>query len=178
MFPFPAAGSAHSRARGSFISENGEGNNAYKIAEQIYNTIPVIYGEVGGTAIIGVRWRAQLAENSKMLASFHALPELDHNEIVGWKNNTKLLNKMSVIWLLDQAMYARNKTRQEITKDVIGWMPARQIDVSFHGATLIERLFHLIHVGDWVSYWCAILHETDPTPVDSITFLKSELAKA
>ena len=39
----------------------------------------------------------------------------------------------------------------------------------------IVRLFHLIHFGDWLSYWCAILNNTDPSPVANINRIKSEL---
>ena len=39
-----------------------------------------------------------------------------------------------------------------------------------------ERFLLLIHYGDWLSYWCAILHNTDPSPVKNIQILKDELS--
>jgi glucose/mannose-6-phosphate isomerase len=38
-------------------------------------------------------------------------------------------------------------------------------------------MFSLLYLGDWVSYYMAILHEEDPTPVAVINHLKSELGK-
>jgi hypothetical protein len=49
--------------------------------------------------------------------------------------------------------------------------------VVVEGNSIVERYLHMIHFGDWVSYWCAILHETDPTPVKKIDQLKKILSK-
>ena len=35
----------------------------------------------------------------------------------------------------------------------------------------------MIHYGDWLSYWCAIAHNTDPSPVSNIDRLKKNLVK-
>ena len=53
----------------------------------------------------------------------------------------------------------------------------KQFEISFNGNTRFERLLHLIHFGDWVSLWCAYLHNTDPSPVEKIANLKNELSK-
>ena len=56
---------------------------ADEIAEQIAGTVPLIYGcEL--TAPVAYRWKCQVNENAKQHAFEHQLPELDHNEIVGW----------------------------------------------------------------------------------------------
>jgi glucose/mannose-6-phosphate isomerase len=33
-----------------------------------------------------------------------------------------------------------------------------------------------VYIGDFVSFYLAILNATDPTPVDRITYLKKQLA--
>ena len=48
------------------------------------DTIPLIYG-AGPMGAVAYRWKTQLNENAKMHAFSHALPELAHNEIVGWQ---------------------------------------------------------------------------------------------
>ena len=46
-------------------------------------TVPLIYGcEL--TVPVAYRWKCQINENAKQHAFEHQLPELDHNEIVGW----------------------------------------------------------------------------------------------
>ena len=139
--------------------------------------IPVIYGESEGTAILALRWKGQLSENSKMLAYHNELPEMNHNEIVGWENNSDLIHQISVIWLKDEKDHPRTNIRQESTRELIGDFASKHEDVSVEGNTLVERYLHLIQYGDWVSYWCAILHQTDPTPVKKIDRLKGILSE-
>ena len=102
---------------------------------------------------------------------------MNHNEIVGWENNLDLINKISIIWLKDKSDHNRTKIRQTSTKTIIDNLAARHEIISVQGSTKVERYLNMIHLGDWVSFWCAILHETDPTPVTKIDKLKEILSK-
>ncbi|MFL3024850.1 MAG: bifunctional phosphoglucose/phosphomannose isomerase [Candidatus Neomarinimicrobiota bacterium] len=152
-------------------------NPAYLLSKKIYKTLPVIYGENESLAILAVRWKGQLSENAKMLAYHNELPEMNHNEIVGWENNLELINKISIIWLNDKSDHPRTNIRQTSTKNIINNLAGRHEIVSVEGSTKVERYLNMIHLGDWVSYWCAILHKTDPTPVKKIDELKKILSK-
>mgnify|MGYP001220559960 FL=1 len=116
-----------------------------------------------------------MCENAKMIAYHNELPEMNHNEIVGWENNSELLNYFSIIWIKDQSDQERVKLRQKITSNILQNLEISQFSIEVSDAQRIVRLFHLIHFGDWLSYWCAILNETDPSPVANINRLKSEL---
>ena len=152
-------------------------NPTYQLAQKIYKTLPIIYGENEATSILAVRWKNQLSENAKMLAFHNELPEMNHNEIVGWENNSELINQLSVIWLTDEGDHPQIAARQEVTREIIGDLPRYHEVVSVEGGSKVERLIHMIHFGDWVSFWCAILHGTDPTPVIKIDKLKRILSK-
>ena len=152
-------------------------NPAYRLSKNIYKTLPVIYGENESLAILAVRWKGQLNENAKMLAYYNELPEMNHNEIVGWQNNYNLMNKISIIWLKDKSDHPRTTIRQSSTRKIINNLASGHQIVKVEGSTKVERYLNMIHLGDWVSFWCAILHETDPTPVDKIDKLKELLSK-
>ena len=162
--------------RDKYCDQNVQ-NPSYAIAKKIYKTIPIIYGENEYTGIIAVRWKGQLSENAKMLAFCNDLPEMNHNEIVGWGNNKTLMKKMSVIWLQDPEDHPKVIARQSTTKDIIGKIASNHETISLRGNTQFNRLIHLVHYGDWVSYWCAVLHQTDPTPVTKIDQLKRIISK-
>ena len=162
--------------RDKYCDQNDQ-NSSYTIAQRIYKTIPIIYGENENTGIIAVRWKDQFSENAKMLAFCNDLPEINHNEIVGWENNKTLLEKISVIWLKDLEDHPQIMARQTATKDIINKITSNHEIISLNGDTKVNRLLHLIHYGDWVSYWCAILHKTDPSPVVKIDQLKRILSK-
>ena len=156
---------------------NDKNNKTWVLSNKIFDTIPIIYGETDNTSIVALRWSNQLSENSKMLAFCNEFPEFNHNEIVGWENNPKLIEKLSIIWLNDESNHERISIRQQITNKILETMVKNQFEISLHGTTRFERLLHLIHFGDWVSLWCAYLHGTDPSPVEKISKLKEELTK-
>jgi len=110
-----------------------------------------------------------------MLAYHNEIPELNHNEIVGWGNNPDLLSELSVIWLRDKNDSKRLQARQDVTRELLNDIDIMQHEVSAEGANNVERLLDLINYGDWLSYWCAILHNTDPSPVEKIDKLKKAL---
>ena len=60
------------------------------------------------------------------------------------------------------------KNVNQLTKNIIDNLAARHEIVTVEGLTKVERYLNMIHLGDWVSFWCAILHKTDPTPVTKI----------
>jgi glucose/mannose-6-phosphate isomerase len=156
-------------------SLNDQKNPTWVLSNKIFETIPIIYGETDNTSIIALRWSNQLSENSKMLAFCNEIPEFNHNEIVGWENNPKLIEKLSIIWLTDESDHERISIRQKISNRILETIVKNQFEISLHGTTRFERLLHLIHFGDWVSLWCAYLHGTDPSPVEKILRLKEEL---
>ncbi len=150
-------------------------NPIYKMAKEIYGMIPIIYGITDTTGVVALRWKGQLCENSKMLAYYNEIPELNHNEIVGWGNNHDLLSELAVIWLRDKNDNERVRARQNITKSLLDDINIIQHEVHAEGANNMERLLYLINYGDWLSYWCAIQHNTDPSPVEKINKLKNAL---
>ena len=159
-------------------SLDSEENPTFSLAKNIYNTFPIIYAEDNTTSIVATRWRGQLSENSKMLSFSSSLPEMNHNEIVGWENNSELLRNISIIWLVDNENYKRNLLRQVETNKIISSLSKNEFFINMDGKSKIERNLKLIHFGDWLSFWCAILHKTDPTPVLKIDQLKSKLSKS
>jgi glucose/mannose-6-phosphate isomerase len=160
--------------RETFTSQEQK-NPAYLYAINLKQFMPVIFGESETTDCIAQRWAAQLAENSKMISRTKTLPELNHNEIVGWHNNPHLLKGSVIIWLVDRTMHERNRKRVDITKELLHGLAATQLQFEGSGSSWSHRLFYLINFGDWISYWCAIAHETDPTSIVAIDALKNRM---
>ena len=90
-------------------------------------------------------------------------------------DNIDLLFDNFIIWLKDENDHERNKYRQNITKNILNEIKIKQFSVVVEGNSFQERFLHMLHFGDWLSYWCALLHKTDPTPVLKIDRLKNRL---
>jgi len=161
--------------RDRYQTEN-EKNPTYQLAHKIYNTIPIIYGSSETTAIAALRLKGQFCENADMLAYHNELPEMNHNEIVGWENNSDAFNHFSILWIKDENDHPRVQLRQEITQKIIEEKNENQYVICVGGSTPNSRFLHLIHFADWVSYWCAIFNHTNPSPVKPIMYLKNELS--
>ncbi|MGQ9804610.1 MAG: bifunctional phosphoglucose/phosphomannose isomerase [Chlorobiales bacterium] len=151
-------------------------NLAVKLARKCFQKLPVIYTSDDFTSAVGVRWRGQICENAKMLAYSNVFPELNHNELVGWNQYKDLLKKTTVIMLHDKSDHPRTAFRMSVTKDIIKKYASDVIDVESEGKSLLTRLFSLILLGDWVSYYLSILNGVDATPVKAIDFLKESLS--
>ena len=61
--------------------------------------------------------------------------------------------------------------------EMLDELEVKQEVIKVAGKSFKERFLLLIHYGDWLSYWCAILHKTDPSPVKNINMLKNKLSK-
>jgi len=152
-------------------------NPIFELAEQLHNKIPIIYSDTSTLGIAAVRLKGQICENSKMLCYHNELPELNHNEIVGWENNSILFSNLFVLWLCDSNDSNRARSRQEVTQTILNEKGVDQFIVEMTGDLFQDRFLNMINYGDWLSYWCAIAHNTDPSPVDNIVRLKKELMK-
>ena len=146
---------------------------AYNVASQLHNHQPIIYAEDSKTAV-AVRFRQQLNENSKKLAWHHVIPEMNHNELVGWRAND---HHYAVVFLRSQDDDERNKQRIEINKEIIGQYTNNIREIWAKGASKMEQALYLIHVVDWVSLYLAEKRGMDPVEVDVIDYLKGELKK-
>ena len=152
-------------------------NPIFELADQIHNKIPIIYSDNSSMNVAALRLKGQICENSKMLCYHNDLPELNHNEIVGWENNSILFDHLFLIWLTDEADNERVKHRMDITQTILKEKKVDQYVIKMTGNLLQDRFLNMIHYGDWLSYWCAIAHNTDPSPVSNIDRLKIELSK-
>ncbi len=154
-----------------------EDNQALRIASLLAGKLPVVYSSVDVMDVVNLRWRGQLSENSKILAYGNLFPEMNHNELVGWKLNEDILKKIVVLMLQDVEDEERIKHRMRITEKIFRKYAANIVDVRSEAKTLLARIFDLIYLGDWVSFYLAVLNGVDPTPVDAISKLKKELDK-
>lgn len=148
-------------------------DSAKKIAKKLVGTTPVIYVARGFEGV-AVRFRQQLNENSKTLCWHHVIPEMNHNELVGWKTN---ISNLSVVYFRNALDYDRNQTRIEINKNILFGFTKNISEVWSSGSSIIENTLYLINYGDWVSWHLSVLNKVDAIEIDVINHLKNELRK-
>ncbi|MEX2601373.1 MAG: bifunctional phosphoglucose/phosphomannose isomerase [Balneolaceae bacterium] len=153
-----------------------EANPALSLALELTDTLPVIYSGSGMMHAVNLRWRTQLEENAKTLSFGNQLPEMTHNEIVGWDQIAHLTGRLSVIFLQDREDDLRVQQSVEIIMDLIRDHTVHTASIQTSGNSRLARQFSLVQMGDWTSLYAALLQGTNPTPVAKIELLKSRLA--
>lgn len=153
-----------------------EQENIKKLADELatknYDKLPVIYAgnQMEGVA---VRWRQQLNENGKVPGWSNAVPEMNHNELVGWRDTYEYL---SVFFLHASTDHSKVRFRMGINKEIISRCTPFVYDINAIGESYWEQAFYLIHIGDWLSLYYAELRGVDAMEVTVIDYLKNQLS--
>lgn len=135
------------------------------------NKILVAYAEdrIDGIAL---RLKQQINENSKAFCWYNIIPELNHNELVGWKQQHHAIGTLFVRTSFENV---RNKHRFDFLKPLLENYVDEVLEIQAEGNSFFEQYFFLIHWCDWLSYYLALEHEQDPTEVRVIDNLKAYL---
>ncbi|MGH1337313.1 MAG: bifunctional phosphoglucose/phosphomannose isomerase [Aureispira sp.] len=147
---------------------------AKQLTRQLEGRFPIIYATERMEAV-ALRFRQQLNENAKILCVHHVIPEMNHNELVGW---TKQPGKYAVVIFRSEGDHSRNQRRIEINKEIMGEVAEAVLEINCLGDTLIEQALYGVHVGDWISYELSNARGVDSIEVNVIDLLKRELAAA
>ena len=147
---------------------------AADVAGRIHGSVPLLYG-CGLTTPVAYRWKCQVNENAKLPAFGHSIPELDHNEIVGWTGAEA--GAFSAVLLGDKDQHPRERERFELTAELIADRARDVVRIETEGETRTERLLWAVMLGDLVSLELAAREAVDPTPVDVIENLKDRLGR-
>ncbi|PYM13190.1 MAG: bifunctional phosphoglucose/phosphomannose isomerase [Candidatus Rokuibacteriota bacterium] len=147
-------------------------NEAKRLAAAIGDRLPAIYAgpETGAAAY---RWKTDIEENAKTFAVSGVLPEMNHNEIEAWRR--PVAGGLHLIFLRDHDEAPEIARRFAVLTGLIGGS-AGGISTSWtRGKSRIARLLSLIYLGQWTSYYLALLYDVDPWSVPLLEELKRRL---
>ncbi|MBI2690662.1 MAG: bifunctional phosphoglucose/phosphomannose isomerase [Solirubrobacterales bacterium] len=154
---------------------DSEESRPKQLAREAFGRLPIVYG-AGLTDPVAYRWKCQINENAKRPAWNAALSEANHNEICGWEGAGE--SGQNAAWLLaDSDQNERIAERIRITSEIASSHGARAEIIQSSGESRAERLFSLVLLGDLMSFYLAVLHGVDPTPVPLIENLKDQLGR-
>ncbi len=145
---------------------------AKELATFLSGKVGVFYA-VSNYEGVAIRARQQFNENSKLLCWHHVIPEMNHNELVGWGGGD---DRFAVVFLNTKDLIPRNQKRYDISKDVISKRGAKIMELDAVGESQIQRSLYLINLVDWASFYLSEIKGVDIMDIKVIDFLKSELA--
>ena len=144
-------------------------NPSLNLAEWIKG-IPIIYYPLGLQSV-AIRFKSVLQENTKSHAIIEDVMEASHNGIMAWEKPSKI-----------QPILIRGKNDSEKTKQrldiFLEYFKKNNIeckDIFSVEGNIISKIVNLIYILDYAAIYLAIKTKTNPTPVNSISFIKSRL---
>lgn len=164
----------------SVWEENGkafssEENQTLQIAAYLVGFIPIIYSVSDKTNSVGYRLKSQINENSKLHAFHNELPEMNHNEIIGWESYQDKHFRTKVLQIIDESYHPQIKKRFTILNELITKSEIEILKLESTHADFKVRLLDLIYLSDWISYYLGVLRGFDPSEINYINILKEKL---
>ena len=149
-------------------------NPAKQLARKLFGKLIVIYS-AGILSPVAQRWKGQFNENSKAWAFYETFSELNHNAVVGYEFPEEMKNKIYIVMLRCPSLHPRILARYQITSEILEKAGVEYEIIDSQGENELSQMMSLLFLGDWTSYYLAMLNQTDPTPVKMIDYLKKRL---
>ena len=151
-------------------------NSAKRMAGQLVGRHATIFGS-GFMMPVARRWKCQINEVAKAVASFEFLPEADHNTLAGICNPENALDHEIAVFLQASKDYVRNQRRVLETRQVMLQEGLNTDIIEARGSSKLAQMWTTILFGDYISYYLAMLYDIDPTAIEPIWALKDAMSK-
>ena len=159
------------------VHEGARTNDAKKLALELRGKIPVAFG-AGVMGVMARRVKDQWNENAKNWGAFDVMSELNHNAVVGFPHPPIAREALVVLLLRSQRDNARHRIRFDVTRELLDRAQIPHRTLEFPGSSALSEVLQMVLFTDYVSFYVALLNGADPSPVQSIDYLKDRLAKA
>ncbi len=162
------------RALGRFLNGADLREEGEVLAHQLAGRIPIFYTDEEHALSLGRVAKIKYNENAKKPAFFSALPEANHNEMIGFGGARE---DYALVYFRDPGSHPRVHRRFETLKELLAGGRLRFCEWEMRGASRLERVFSALMVADWTSYFAALLAGVDPTPVALVEEFKRLLSE-
>lgn len=151
------------------IEERGK-----ELAKKLEGSIPVLYASARNEAI-ALNWKIKFNETAKIPAFYNVLPELNHNEMVGFDaiESTRMLSKhFYFVILKDVNDHPRILKRMSMLEKLLRdrEFPAHVVESA--NDTAFKKMFSSLLLADWTTYYTAKHYGLEPEQVPMVEEFK------
>ena len=144
------------------------------LARSLGDRIPIFYADEGHARSIARIAKIKFNENAKRPAFYNALPEANHNEMIGF---SAARERFAILYFDDPTSHPRIRQRFEVLREALAGPNMSFTEWEMPGSNAIERVFAALTLADWISYSSALIRGVDPTPVALVEKFKRLLAE-
>jgi len=150
-------------------------NPAKQLAQELEGKLPMVYG---GGVFRGVarRWKTQFNENAKVWAFFETIPELLHNSVESYSSGPPAGQPLMALLLRPNLGPKEIDKHYEVVSELLNRNSIPHRVLPGNGGTPLAQLLGMLVLGDYVSYYLALLRGVDPSPTPTIEEGKELLA--
>ncbi len=152
-----------------------ERNIAKRVAQALAGKLIVVYGAADYRADVLLRWKSQINLNSKACICTGMFPDAAQIDIACLESWAGRPESIALVFLRDPKDTTEAPKMMEAARELLTGFGAVEVDI--RGATTAERLLYGVYLGDYVSYYLAILNGIDPTISKNVAFMESWLAE-
>ncbi len=140
--------------------------------------LPVVFYGSGMRAAAAVRIKNQVNENAKAAAWAGAVPEIAHNEVLGWLGSTRHGLPFAAVFLRDSAESRPEAGLLDAIVEMLRADARVLLEWRGEGATEAARLVSLLAYGDFTSCHLGVVEGQDLDDIERLGDLKRALARA
>ena len=151
-------------------------NPAKLLAAELKDKLILVYG---GGLFTGMarRWKTQFNENAKVWAFFETIPELLHNAVESFGTTEGPGTQLMVLLLQPRVEEGDAKPHYQVVSQLLGRNAVRNHILQGETTHPLSQLLTMLVLGDYVSYYLAMLRGIDPSLIPAIQAAKEGLAK-
>ncbi|MDP2675222.1 MAG: bifunctional phosphoglucose/phosphomannose isomerase [Dehalococcoidia bacterium] len=151
-------------------------NPAKQLAARLAGRLPVVYGAELLTEVAH-RWKTQLNESTKVWSFYEQLPEANHNAIVSSSLPPEVAGLVTAVYLRSPHLHPRVSLQYEFSQRALAEAGVDHLEAQVEGRSALAQVLTGVLLGDYVSFYLALLNGVDPTPTTIIDNLKAWLAQ-
>ena len=149
-------------------------NPAKQLAVNLFNRLVVVYG-AGLLSGVARRWKVFLNENSKAWAFAEEIPEVNHNSIESFVNTGLASRGIAVVLLHSNFLHPSTSLRYPLTRELLDRHSLPNYQVEAIGKSPLAQVLSATFIGDFVSYYLAVLYGIDPSATPLLDEMKQRL---
>ena len=158
------------KLKNKICSDNLNQNNpSLELAKWLSGT-PIIYYPAGLEAS-AIRFKNSLQENCKMHVIAEDIIEACHNGIVAWETTSNV----KPILLKGKDDYIKTKERWKFVQEYFHKNKIDYKEIETTSGHILTKIICLIYLLDYASIYKSVISKTDPSPVNSINFIKDRI---
>lgn len=151
-------------------------NQAKLLAEELKDKLVLVYG---GGLFTGMarRWKTQLNENAKVWAFYETIPELLHNAVEAYGTTEGLGGQLMVLLLQPGDEEGNPSPHYQVAAGQLVENGIRLRVLHAKASHPLSQILSMLLLGDYVSYYLALLRGIDPSPTPILQAAKEGLAR-